>query len=326
MSDTFSFQDDTKKRKGYGPLWAVAITLLVLALIPVFYDSPYLLHVLCQTFLSIIAAVSFRTIIMSGQFPLGHAAFMAIGAYSSGMIAKWLGWSPWVAIPLGTLIATATGILIGYPFSRLRAVYYAMVSLFFGIGIVQVIHALGMWTGGYSGLTGIPALMGYDKMPYYYIFLIVTTLSLAVLYRFENCRVGTTWKAIAQSHMIASSVGVNEAFYRVYALAVGCFFAGLAGALYAHYNLTIGTASFNFGATMMFLMYAVVGGMFSFAGPIIGTALLVIVPEMVRELRQYVPYISAIILIVVVYAMPRGLVGLPQIIRKLFTRRASHAS
>lgn len=333
MSEATSFARDVKTWSRFGPFAAVALIVLVLAAIPFFADSPYLLHVLNLTFLTILAAVSFRAIIISGQFPLGHAAFMGIGAYASGMMAKWFGWSPWLTIPLGTFVATAVGIVIGYPFSRLRAVYYAMVSLFFGIAVVQIINAGGIWTGGYSGLTGIPPLMGYSKTPYYYLFLLVTFVSLLVLYRFETCRVGTTWKAVAQSYLIASSVGVNEAFYRVYALAVGCFFAGLAGGLYAHYNFTIGTSSFDFGATMMFLMYGVVGGMFSFVGPILGTALLVLAPEAARGLRQYVPYISAGILLIVVYGMPQGLIGLPGMIKRLFaklvkdrTKRAYHAS
>jgi len=322
VSDAVSSADEAKKRSRLGPFVAVALIVLVLAAIPLLTGSPYLLHVLNLTFLTILAAVSFRTIIISGQFPLGHAAFMGIGAYASGMMAKWLGWSPWITIPLGTLVATAIGIVIGYPFSRLRAVYYAMVSLFFGIAVVQIINAGGVLSGGYSGLTGIPPLMGFSKTPYYYLFLIVTLVSLLVLYRLETCRVGTTWKAVAQSYLIASSVGVNEAFYRVYALAVGCFFAGLSGALYAHYNFTIGTSSFDFVATMMFLMYGVVGGMFSFLGPIVGTALLVLAPEAARGLKQYVPYISAGILLIVVYGMPQGLIGLPGMIKGLFARRA----
>ncbi len=79
---------------------------------------------------------------------------------------------PWLTIPLGTIIATGVGIIIGYPFSRLRAVYYAMVSLFFGIAIVQIVNAGGSLSGGYSGFTGIPPLMGYSKTPYYYLFLL----------------------------------------------------------------------------------------------------------------------------------------------------------
>ena len=92
-----------------------------------------------------------------------------------------------------------------------------------------------------------------------------------MLYRFEFSRIGTTLKAIAQSHLVASSVGINEGFYRILAVGVGCFFVGLCGAGYAQYNLVISPTSFNFLATLWLVMYVLVGGIESFAGPIIGT-------------------------------------------------------
>jgi len=114
---------------------------VIVALLPLLFGSPYIQHMLILTFIYIIAAVSFRTIVISGQFPLAHAAFMGLGAYLSAMGAKWLGMSPWLTIPLSALVTAGIGMLIGYPFSRLRALYYAMGSLFFGIGIIQVIYA-----------------------------------------------------------------------------------------------------------------------------------------------------------------------------------------
>jgi len=301
----------------------VAAVVIVLALLPLFISSPYVIHILNLTFLYIVAATSFRTIVISGQFPLGHGAFMGIGAYASAMAAKWLGLSPWISIPFGTAVACAVGIVIGLPFARLRAVYYAMVSLFFNMGIVQVIHSLGRWSGGYSGLTGIPTLLGFSKTPYYFCFLFLCLLSILVLYRFEHSRIGITWKAIAQSYLIAWSVGINERFYRVFAVAIGCFFAGLVGALYAHYNGVIGTATFSFMATFMLLMFCVIGGMRSFLGPIIGTSVLVLVPEIFRSLKQFSPYLAAGIMIFVVFFLPQGLVSLPGLmLRKMGKRHA----
>ena len=126
---------------------------------------------------------------------------------------------------------------------------------------------------------------------------------------------GDNLKAIAQSHLVASSVGINEGFYRILAVGVGCFFAGLAGSCYAHYNLVISSSSFNFLATLWLVMYVLVGGIESFAGPIVGTFILFLVPEMARDLEYYSPYVSAAVLIVVVYLLPKGLVSLPQVLR-----------
>jgi len=297
--------------------------VVIIALLPLLVSSMYVLHILILTLIYLVAAVSLRTITISGQFSLAHAAFMGIGAYSSAMIAKWLGWSPWLTMPLGALVAMGIGMLIGYPFARLRALYYMMGSLFFGIGVIYIISAGGNWTGGYSGLTNIPPLFpsGTSKVVYYYFFLGLAVVSLVALYRFEFCRIGTNLKAIAQSHLVASSVGINEGWYKIMAVGVGCFFAGLAGAGYAHYNPSLSPVSFNFMATLWLVMYVLIGGINSFAGPIIGTFILILVPEYFRDLKIFSPYISAGILLIIAYLMPQGLASLPQLIRSRLSER-----
>ena len=109
-------------------------------------------------------------------------------------------------------------------------------------------------------------------------------------------------------------------------MAVGCFFAGLAGATYAHYNTVLSYTSFNLAATLWIVIYVLVGGIGSFAGPIVGTVLLIVVPEIFRELKAFVPHVSAGILLLVVYLMPQGLVSLPRIIgSRLRIRHARNA-
>jgi len=306
--------------------------IIVLSLFPLWIKSPYWTHIFILTFIYIIATVSLRTITISGQFPLAHAAFMGIGGYVAAIPSKWFGWSPWFTIPLGAITAMGIGILIGYPFARLRAMYYAMVSLFFGIGVLQVFFVFQRWTNAYHGLTGIPPLLSVtSKVPYYYFFLGLTVVCLSILYRFEFCRIGMTLKAIEQSHLVASSVGINEPRYRVLVLAVGCFFVGLSGGAYAHYVRALSYTSFDLLATLWLFMYVLIGGIGSFAGPIVGTALLVIVPEFLRGMKEFVPYISAAILLIVVFVMPEGLVGLPQLVESWMKkhrekRAVDHAS
>jgi branched-chain amino acid transport system permease protein len=310
---------------------AYAGLVVIVALLPLLIDSRYMLHVLILIFVYTIAAVSLRTITISGQFPLAHGAFMGIGAYLAGMASRWLGWSPWLTIPSAAIVTAGIGMLIGYPFARLRALYYAMGSLFFGIGVVYIIYAGGQWTGGYAGLINVGSMFGTSKISYYYFFLGLAVASLLALYRFEFCRIGINLKAIAQSHLVASSVGINEAWHRVMVVGVGCFFAGLAGATYAHYNTVLSPASFTFMATLWLVMYVLIGGIDSFAGPIIGTVILVLIPEYSRGLKEFSPYLSAVLLLIVVYLMPQGLVSLPRLIRSAFTKRreekrVTHAS
>ena len=300
--------------KGQGKLHRIVIYTGILAIVlslPLFIQSRYLIHIFNLTLINIIAASSLRLIAVSGQLSLGHAAFMSIGAYTAGALAKHLGWTPWVTMPLGALTTMAVAVIIGYPFARLRAIYFSMVSLFFGIGVLAVNQVLEKFTGGYAGLIGISPLFSGSKIANYYFFVGLTVLSLCVLYRIEVCRIGTTLKAVAQSHVVASSVGINEAGYRVLALAVGCFFAGLAGAGYAHYNSVLSHSAFNFLASVNLLVYVLVGGIGSFAGPIIGTAVLIIIPELFRMLKGFVPFIFAAIMILVIFVMPQGLAGLP---------------
>jgi len=211
--------------------------------------------------------------------------------------------------------------LLGLPFARLRTLYYAMGSLFFGIGVLQIIYALGKWTGGYSGFVGIKPLFAGSKLPYYYFFMGLALVSIIALYRFEFSRIGTNLKAIAQSHLVASSVGINEGWYRILAVGVGCFFVGLAGAGYAHYNLVLSSSSFNFMATLWLVMYVLIGGIGHFAGPIIGTFILILIPEFFRDLKMYSPFVSAALLGIVVYLMPEGLVGLPETLVSWVTER-----
>ncbi len=144
--DMVELADNRKKHKTRIALLAGLV--VILALIPLFISSPYVLHILLLTFVYTIAAVSLRTITISGQFPLAHAAFMGIGAYLTGMASKWLGWPPALSIILAAVATMGIGMLIGYPFSRLRALYYAIGSLFFGIGVIYIIYAGGLMTGG----------------------------------------------------------------------------------------------------------------------------------------------------------------------------------
>ena len=305
--------------------------IIIAALLPLILGVSYMLHILILTFIYVVAAVSFRTISISGQFSIAHAAFMGIGAYVAGMASKWLDWSPWFTIPMGAIAATVIGIILGYPFSRLRALYYAMGSLFFGVVIINVISTGGVLTGGYSGLTAVHPIFTGSRVPYYYFFMGLALVSIIALYRFEFSRIGLSLKAIAQSHLVASSVGINESRYRILAVGVGCFFVGLVGAAYAHYSMVISPSSFNLGATLWIIMYVLIGGIDSFAGPIIGTFILVIFPEFFRGLKSYSPYIYAGILIIVVYLMPQGLVGLPQLMKSWYIghrkgKRVAHAS
>ena len=288
--------------------WVILVVLL--ALVPVFLNKPFHLHLLINTFIFIVATLSMRTIIISNQFPLGHAAFMAVGAYTAAELSVRLDWPMWATIPTGAIVTCIAGTLFAIPFSRLRTLYYAMGSLFFGVLVIYIVRA-STFLGGYGGLGGVePLFIGGKKVPDYYFFLALTLVCAIAMYRFEFSRIGISLKAIAQSHDVASSVGINEARYRVLVVGVGCFFVGLIGATFAHYNRMVAINSFELMTTLMFVIYMLVGGIGSFAGPFVGTPIMFLIPEYLRELKEYSPFIAAFLVLLFVFFLPKGLVGL----------------
>jgi branched-chain amino acid transport system permease protein len=294
--------------------------VVFLALLPMFIKSPYTYHIFILTFVYITATSSLRTLATSGQISMAHAAFMSIGAYTSAVLARYVGWSPWLTMPLGALATMLVAVLVGFPFSRVRTIYFAMVSLFFGIGVLSVNSLFGKYTGHINGMIGIPPLFVGSRMPYYYFFLGMMVVCLIILWRFETCRIGVCLKAIDQSHEVAASVGISETKFRVLALGVSCFVVGLVGAGYAHYNMVLSYSSFNLLASINMLVYMLIGGIRNFAGPIIGAAVLFMIPEIFRQLKEYTPFLFAGILLLVVFVMPQGLVGLFDQIRSLVNK------
>jgi len=325
---------DNNKRKWKKPAGYAGIAIISLfVLLFTFIGSAYHIHIAIIIMLYAISASSLRTIYLSGQLSVGHAGFMGVGAYTSAIMAQQLGWTPWVTIPLAALATLAIAIIVAFPFSRIRAIYFAMVTLFFGVGVQAVLTGFPEVTGGSSGLTGIPPLKSFtipggfeanfagSPLPYYYLVLVITVLSLIVLYRIEHSRIGMTLRGIAQSPPVALSVGINEAGYRILAFAIGGFFAGIAGACLAHYSMVLSPASFGVMTSIMLLAYLLVGGVGNFAGPVIGTVFLILIPEVFSGLKQFSPFVVAVAMLVVIFRMPRGLAGLPEQVTSWFRAR-----
>lgn len=297
----------------------VAIVALLFGL-PRLGLSVYFMNTLISVFIWVIMACSLRLLSLSGQGSIGHTAYMAIGAYTSAILAKFLGWSPWVTMPIGILATVVVAFLVSIPFTRVRGIYFTMVSLFFAIAVLTIDQVFNKYTGGYSGIISIPHLFGYVKPPYYYVCLAVLVICLAIMFRLEHSRIGLTWKAVAQSYSVASSIGIDEVRQRMLCLVVSAFFAGVAGAFYAHYYALLTTTTFSVSQGISVFVYMTVGGAGMFAGPIAGTAILLIIPELLRDLKQFVPFVYAGILLIVLFLMPQGLAGLPAQFRVWFTR------
>jgi branched-chain amino acid transport system permease protein len=299
------------------------VLLLVALVIPAFFNTSYWLGIFILVLYQVISSCSLRTIKLSGNLSFSHGAFMALGAYCAGILAKNFGLPPVVTILAGGVFAALVAVITGLPFVRLKGLYYSMASMFLGVTFVYIIKAMKI-TGGYRGLTGVPALFS-SSMASYYFFVILTVVCLAFLYRFEHCRIGTTLQALAQSQDVASSIGINATFYRLLAVGTGSFFAGIAGAAYALYSTVLSTTNYDMNCSLWLIMYMMIGGEDKFIGPIIGTIIFVLIPEVARGLSSYSPYITGICTLLVAYLLPGGLAGIPDLVRQRMSRNKASA-
>lgn len=325
-----------KKRSNFVRFLPFLILLVFSVTAPFYFTTRYMLNVFVMVFVNVVAGVSLRTIMLSGNMNFAHAAFLGLGAYTAGILSKTLGLPIYITIPAGAVMAMVVGIVTGFPFVRLKGLYYVMASMFFGVFLVYVFQGGGDLTGGANGLKQISSLLtalqplaktlGLKPIVLgYYFFFILCVASCLFLYRFEVSRIGWTLRAISQSTDVASSIGINERFFKLMAVGVGCFFVGLSGAAYAHYNTTISPNSYGMSATLWIIMYIMIGGQEHFIGPIIGAIVLTILPEYFRGLSSYSPYVTAAALLIVVYCMAGGVTSLPALIKKGLNQRKSKA-
>jgi branched-chain amino acid transport system permease protein len=311
------------------PTWVMnlGIVALVAALYPIkalLEDrlDAYFYQVLILIGLNIILAVSLNLINgITGQFSLGHAGFLAIGAYTAGIVLKHshppAGFAGSMAY-LGMLVASGVvaaiaGLIVGVPCLRLRGDYLAIATLGFGEIINVVIvntESIGDWdVGGSSGLHGIPILANF-----FWVFACVVACVVAV-WRLAYSSKGKAFAAIRDDEIAAAAMGVNTTYYKVAAFVIGAFFAGVAGGLWATWFGDLDPNSFRFIKSFDIVTMVVLGGSGSVTGSVIAAAVLTILPEWLRFLAQYRLVIYSLLLIFMMLFRPEGLMGNRELFR-----------
>jgi len=293
----------------------VLIVLGLLMLLVPQLGGDYYVHVFALVFTNVILAASLRPSLTCGQLNIGHSAFMSVGAYASALLAKNLAVPFEVSMLCGALLAAVVGLVIGYPSLRLRGVYFAMVTVAF-VEVIRLIAQL--WvplTRGMSGLSGIPKpnLLGVTlvtKASQYYLALFLMLLTLLILWKLESSRLGLIWKSIGMADNLAQSLGVNIANHKLLAFMLGCFFAGVAGAFYAHFIRFLFPPEFGFLMATNILVYNYVGGRGHFAGPIVGAVFLSLLSEPFRG-NAYETIFFSIAMLLTILFLPGGLITLP---------------
>jgi branched-chain amino acid transport system permease protein len=291
----------------------VLVVLAVACLVPLLGD--YYIHVFALVLTNVILASSLRPSLTCGQLNIGHSAFMCVGAYTSALLAKRLAVPFELSLLTGALVAALVGLAVGYPALRLRGVYFAMVTVAF-VEVIRLIAAI--WvplTRGNSGLSGIPKpnLLGVTlttKASQYYLVVGLAAIILFILWRLERSRLGLTWKSIGMADHLAQSLGVNIAAYKLIAFTIGCFFAGVAGAFYAHFIRFLFPPEFGFLVATNILVYNFVGGRGHFAGPIVGAVFLSLLSEPFRGSAYETIFFSIAMLLTILF-VPGGIITLP---------------
>jgi len=305
-------------------------TFLVLCglLLPLVVKDPYILHIIISIYIWSILSLGIRILLLAGHLNAAQATFMGMGAYGSGVLALKLGWSFWLCLPAAGLISAILALGIGYPTLRIKGAYFVIVTL----GLTEVFrHIWMMWDslfGGPQGLLGIPnpnpikifhlVIAFNSKVPFYYLAFLLFLLTLLVMHRFDLSRVGLILKAIAQMDLLAECAGVNIMKYKLTAFVVGAFFAGLAGSFWAHYFTYCSPWDFTLGASFTMLLYAVMGGAGSVIGPILGSALMLILDELLRPFKEYMPIFLGAILILILLYVPGGIISIADKIRNSY--------
>jgi branched-chain amino acid transport system permease protein len=261
---------------------------------------------------------------MAGVWNLGQIAFYAIGAYTLTLLMVYYNVSFWLLLPLAGIVAAAASVGFGYVTIRVRGLYFVMLALAF-VEIIRLTIIAVPFLGAQRVMNIprpnpiiIPYLVKVEfisKTPYYYLMLALVVITLAILYLIERSRIGGILKSIAVSEPLCESVGIDTTRYKVVAFAICSFFAGIAGGFYAPYASLIAPGSFTSSASIMIFLGLIVGGAGSFWGPVIGAALLTVLPEALRGAVTYEPMVSAVILILIVFFLPSGLVSLSKVVR-----------
>ncbi|PPL19180.1 ABC transporter permease subunit [Microterricola pindariensis] len=303
----------------------LGLALFIGALVlPFITASPYIISILTSAFIYVMIAMGLNVVVgYAGLLDLGYIAFVAVGAYTSGILSTTLGFTMLETIPFVVLACILAGIVIGGPTLRLRSDYLAIVTLGFG-EIIRITATNLSITGGASGIHGIPTwsffgwsfadgadLFGihFNAKILFYFFVVIVALGLATVgaARLANGKLGRAWKSVRDDEDASEAMGINGYTAKLSAYIIGAVWGGVAGSLLATHLSAISPPSFEFLYSALILMAVVLGGMGSTPGVIIGALFVSLAPELLREFSEWRYLLFGVLLVVVMIFRPAGL-------------------
>lgn len=288
---------------------------LLAACMPPLFLQDYFLDVAILVGIYIILALGLNVVVgFAGLLNLGFVAFYALGAYAYALLNTKCGMGFWTALPFSVGLSVLAGFLLAIPALRLRGDYLAIVTLGFGEITRLILNNWDSLTMGPNGISGISApvflSLSLEELSFfYYLVLFFVLFTLIVTMRVRSSRIGRAWIAIREDEIASSTMGINTTGYKLYAIAFGAFWAGLAGALFAAKMRFVSPESFTFMESVIILCMVILGGLGSIWGVILGACILVLLPEILREIQTYRMLALGAGLVLLMVFRPRGLFG-----------------
>jgi branched-chain amino acid transport system permease protein len=301
----------------------VIFGILVLAF--PFISSLYQTNIMITALNYIILGLGLNIVVgLGGILNLGHAAFYMVGAYSYALLNYHFGLNFWLALPIGGAVGAIFGILVASSVIRLRGDYLAIVTLAFGEILRIVMENWNAFSFGPSGIANIPRptifnidfKLSHATIFIYFLMLVLVLLTIFIANRLENSRMGRAWVAMREDETASQAMGINTSKVKLMTFAIGAFFAGIAGVMFAAKTTFINPSSFTVWESIIVLCIVVLGGMGSTLGVIIAALLLVLLPEYLRVFSEYRMLMFGMVLVVMMVFRPQGIVAAK---RKLYT-------
>ncbi|MBP2242489.1 branched-chain amino acid transport system permease protein [Cytobacillus eiseniae] len=286
--------------------------LVICMFILPFLLNSYWLDVLTLVLFYVVLTQGLNIVVgYTGLLDLGYAAFFAVGAYTTAILMTTFHWSFWLTLPVAFLFAAIAGVIIGTPTLRLRSDYLAIVTLGFG-EIVKILATNLEITGSASGIYGIPrpAIGSYimaSQKDFYFLILIVAIISIIAVYRLGHSRIGRAWVYIREDEDAAEAMGINRIKLKLLSYATGAVIGSFAGSIFAVKMSAIAPLSFSFLQSVMILLAVVLGGLGSIPGVVIGAALVIILPELLRGVEDWRYLIFGVSLVIMMIFRPQGI-------------------
>lgn len=290
---------------------SLGILLLALLVWPLVFDNSFYITLGTMLVLATIGATSLNLIIRTGHISLAHAAFMGVAAYTCVLLEMRMGWPFWLAIMAGCGASGLLALVLGPIVLRLTGKYFVLVTFLAGEIMRMVFVEWQSLTGGANGIQEIPLSLSVFGSPiqFYYFAVVVSAVCVGIVWRILTSDLGRVIDSVRDADRVAECSGVPVIRIKVMVFVIACMLVGIQGGLQAHLVRAIDPSAYNMDASLNMVVMNVLGGMYYLAGPLVGTGFMVALPEMLRGYVELQYVIFGIILIVVMGALPGGMIG-----------------